>query len=236
MADDEKMTVRERRAQHAKQQARKEAPKNLVRKAAAPAIIVLVLAGVGTGFYFTSNNAPDCPTHWHATFGVFVPGENASQPEEVSYRSARYEMGLMPPSAHVHQGDGINQFHLEGGCTAVRKAMSYVETRLTATSMELSGDHEDLGQAGKWRNNETATLRFFVEQARNVTRSGGAITAADYVWVEMSPGKALDYQLRDTEKLLVVFGDYTDDQVREMQARVPDPASRRGVATDSMPA
>src|SRR5689334_16854218 len=101
MADDD-LSQREKRAARHKVESRKGAPAKMARKAVVPAIILLVLAGVATGFWYTATHTPDCPTHWHATFGVFVPSTaNVSQPEEVSFRNAAYNIQPMPERAHM---------------------------------------------------------------------------------------------------------------------------------------
>src|ERR1051326_9207458 len=174
MADDDGLTQRERGARAQGVGARKGPPGRMARKAVVPAIIVLVLAGVAAGFWYTATHTPDCPTHWHATFDVYVPSkDNASQPEQVTYRSNYYDIagGQMPERAHMHQSDGYNQFHFEqaGTCVGVREAFSYVETKLTSTSLSLTGHHADLGHAGTWKNNATAHLHVYIDHVSNVT-------------------------------------------------------------------
>jgi hypothetical protein len=217
---DDGLTVRERRAQHAKQAARKDAPKRLLRKAALPLFILLILGGITTGFILTSQKAQDCPTHWHAGFAVYVPDpSNASRVTEVSYRHPLYDLnGKTPMRSHMHQADGFNQFHFEQGglCVGLEEAFGYIDT--------------DLGQAGTYRNNDTARLHVYVEQVSNRTYQGeGAfrrLVSAHYEWTEMPISKALDYQLKDTERVLVVFGTVSDDQLQALQSQVPKPSGR----------
>jgi hypothetical protein len=221
MADDD-LSQREKRAARHKVESRKGAPAKLARKAVVPAIVILVLAGVATGFWWTATHTPDCPTHWHATFGVFVPSaSNASQPEEVNFRSPFYDIsgGQMPERAHMHQSDGYNQMHFEqaGTCVGVQEWMRYVGIKLTSDSITLEGHHADLGQTGTWKDSGAQTLHVWIES--NV---GGTWT-----WQEHSVKSILGYQLKDGEKILVYYGSFSDAQVQQMKASIHDPVSRQ---------
>src|SRR5688572_27569441 len=184
MADDEKLTVRERRAQHAKQQARKDAPKNLVRKAALPALIVLILAGIATGFYFTNKNAQDCPGHFHATFGIFIPDGNGSF-EKVDMASPRsgnggayYDFGNSQGfslSIHMHQSGaeqgssalGPSQFHFEpptaNTCVPLEDALQAIEIEASDSRLELKGAHAQVGQDGTWTKSGNETMHVYYQ-------------------------------------------------------------------------
>jgi len=232
MPADEDLSQREKRAQRHKKEARKGAPGRVARKALVPAILVLVLAGVATGFWYTYSHQPVCPTHWHGAFDVYIPSHgNASQPEQVNYRSPFYDIsgGQMPERAHMHQSDGYNQFHFEqaGTCVGVREAFSYVETHITADSLALTGHHADYGQQGTWKNNATAHLHIYVDHVSNVTYGPNKTPlTAHWEWKEEAPKSVLNYQLHDMEKVLVVFGDYTPAQVAQMESQVHDTVSQ----------
>jgi hypothetical protein len=236
MADDDKMTVRERRAQHAREQARKDAPKNLARKAAVPALIILVLAAVATGFYFTNKNAQDCPGHFHSTFGVFVPGDNGTF-EKVDFAAPRapnggayYDFGNAPGfslSIHMHQSggergtseQGPSQFHFEpptaNTCVPLEDALDAIDVKLSDTRLELDGGHQQLDQDGTWTEpgSGNETVRFLVQDK-------------DGSWSEPSYSSWRGKQLPDGWSVLIAFGDYTDAQIEQMKASIPPPASR----------
>ena len=234
MADDDKMTVRERRAQHAKQQARKDAPKNLVRKAAVPALIVLVLAAVATGFYFTNKNAQDCPGHFHSTFGIFIPGENGTF-EKVDFATPRapnggtyYDFGNAPRfslSTHMHQSGpeqgssalGPSQLHAEpptaNTCVPLEKTLDAIDVDASDSRLELSGGHALVDQDGTWTASGNETLRFFFQDK-------------DGTWSESKYSSWDDRQLPDGSSILIAFGDYTDEQIEQMKASIPPPISR----------
>lgn len=234
MADDDKMTVRERRAQHAKQQARKDAPKNLVRKAAVPALIVLVLAAVATGFYFTNKNAQDCPGHFHATFGIYIPDGNGSF-EKVDFASPRapnggayYDFGNGPGfslSIHMHQSGaeqgssalGPSQFHFEpptaNTCVPLEDALQAIEVEATNSRLELKGAHAQMDQDGTWTASGNQTLHVYIQDDQGT-------------WSESSYSAWEDKQLPDGYAILMAFGDYSEEQIEQMQAGIPPPISR----------
>ena len=240
MADDEraddKMTVRERRAQHAKQQARKDAPKNLARKAALPALIVLILAGVAAGFYFTSKNAQECPGHFHATFGIFVPVDNGTY-EKVDFASPRapsgrayYDFGgsggaPFSLSTHMHQSGseqgsaalGPSQLHFEpptaNTCVPLEDVLQALEVEASDSRLELKGAHAQVGQDGTWRAEGDEQVRFFVQDEEGE-------------WTE-SPYSDWDRkQISDGWAFLLAFGDYSDEQIDQMKSTIPPPMSR----------
>jgi hypothetical protein len=220
MADDG-MTQREKRAQRHKVESRKGAPGRMARRAAIPAFLVLLLAAVAAGVWYTSTHQPDCPTHWHATFGIFVPAkDNASQPMEISFRNPAYDIstGHMPERAHMHQGDGYNQIHFEqaGTCVGVQEWMKYVEVRLSPSSVETYGHHAEMGQEGTWRAQGDQKVHVWVEA--NVTGT--------WTWQERSVKDVLGHQLKDGDKILVYVGDFAPAQVDQMKASIHDPASR----------
>lgn len=233
MADDE-LTQREKRAQRHKVESRKTAPGRMARKAALPAFVILLLAAVAAGFWYTNTHQPDCPTHWHATFGVFLPGEdNASQPMEVNFRSPYYDIstGKTPERAHMHQGDGFNQMHFEqaGTCVGVKEWMKYVEVRLSSNSIELFGQHAALGQEGTWKASGTQQVHAWVESC--VGADGPVCDGGQWTWEERSVKSVEDYQLKDGEKILVYLGDFTPAQVQQMKDSIHDPVSRQAAFT-----
>lgn len=223
MADEpqpDKMSVRERRAQHAKQQARKDAPIRLARKAFVPGLILLLLAAVATGFYFTSKGQGECPGHWHATFDVRVQQDDNTT-KQISFRDPEFDLssGKTPFRAHMHQGDGKNQWHFEQGgqCVGVEEAFDYIDVELSTKSITFDGVHERLGQAGTYEEDGDRVLRAFVESPAGE-------------WREKSIKSILDYQLKDGEKLLVTYGAFTDAQVQQFQDAVPRPDTGRDEA------
>lgn len=222
MADEpqeREMTVRERRAQHAREQARKDAPARLARKAIVPGIIILLIAAIATGFYFTNKSQGECPGHWHATFDVYVQDENGTF-DRISFRDPQFDLssGKTPLRAHMHQGDGKNQWHFEQGgqCVGVEEAFDYIDVELSTDRITFEGRHAGpiLDQAGTYEETGNKTLRAFIESP-----SGE--------WREKSVRSILDYQLKDGEALLIVYGAPTDAQLQQFQDAVAVPDGRR---------
>jgi hypothetical protein len=234
MADDDQMTVRERRAKHAREQARKDAPKNLARKAAVPVLLLLLVGAVAAGFYFTNKNAEACPGHFHSTFGIFVPGDNGTF-EKVDFARPRapnggayYDFGNAPSfslSTHMHQSGseqgsaalGPSQLHFEpptaNHCVGLEDALEALEVKASSSKLELRGGHAQVGQSGTWEAEGNQTLHLLVQDEK------GAWSTAKYSdW----DGK----QVPDGWSFLLAFGDYTDAQFDQMKASIPPPISR----------
>ena len=237
MADDEqKMTVRERRAQHAKSSAIKTAPAKLARKAIVPAIVVLIIAAIATGMYFNDKNASKCPGHWHATFDVYV--QDGNDTKRLSFAANEFDLnGQTPLRAHMHQGDRKNQWHFEQGglCVGVEEALGYIDVDLSAKTLKVEGPvHERMGQTGTYRADETHRLVAYVEHVSDrqyEERNGGKVIVDETLeWREHSISSILDYQLKDGERILILHGDYTPEQVEQFKAAMALPDSGRPVA------
>lgn len=227
MADDG-LTQREKRAQRHKVESRKGAPGRMARKAAVPAFVVILLAGVVAGFWYTNTHQPDCPTHWHGTWAVYVPsGSDPRTPQEINFRTPYYDISNgMPERAHMHQSDGYNQMHFEqaGTCVPVQEWMKYVQIRLSPSSVEAYGHHAEMGQGSTWKASGNQTVHAWVESC--VGDKGPDCKNGTWTWQERSVKSVLGYQMKDGEKLLVYVGDFTPQQVQQMEASIHDPASR----------
>ncbi|MEA3137282.1 MAG: hypothetical protein QOJ26_786 [Thermoplasmata archaeon] len=234
MADDDKLTVRERRAQHAKEQARKDAPKNLARKAALPALVILILAAVAAGFWYTNSHTQDCPGHFHATFGIFIPGDNGSF-QKVDFASPRapnggayYDFGNaggFSLSTHMHQSGqeqgstslGPSQLHFEpptaNTCVPLEDVLQALEADASDSKLVLKGQHSQTEQDGTWTNSGDDTLRFFVQDKQGA-------------WSESKYSSWKGKQIPDGWSFMIAFGHYSDEQVAQMQGTIPAPISR----------
>lgn len=230
MADEpeDKMTVRERRAQNAKATAIKTAPGKVARKMIVPGIIVLVIAVIATGMYFNDKNASKCPGHWHATFDVYVQEGNETQ--RISYAAPQFDLnGQTPLRSHMHQSDRKNQFHFEQGglCVGIEEALGYVDTDVSGSSVKLDGVHGGLGQAGTFRGNVTVYIEH-VSDRQYALRDGVKVIESETLeWRQHSFRSVADYQLKDGERFLILQGDYTADQVAQFQAAMALPDSGR---------
>jgi hypothetical protein len=235
MADDD-LSQREKRLQRHKAEARKDLPKTVAKTYGIWFIVLLVVGVAGYGIYKAASSSQACPDpHWHATFKVFVPG-TGGQPELVDLATPRHTNGLhyydlsggagMGYSIHMHQSGsetgsdalGPTQWHFEEGgvCVGVQKALHAVEIDATATSLKLFGAHAQVHQDKTYEANATSPLRWFIESN----------AAGNWTWSEKGFDQVKSYQLKDGESLLVTLGNYSQDQVRQMEAGIPAPISR----------
>ncbi|MGB0653349.1 MAG: hypothetical protein ACPGQL_09135 [Thermoplasmatota archaeon] len=213
---DDGLTQRERRAQHHKDTKPTMDPE-IIRKAIGPALVFLLIAGIGAGVYFTATSSSNCPDHWHATFDIYVTPEDG-EAFQVSYVHRQYDLntGQTPLSAHMHQGDRINQIHYEdpsGDCTDFDTFMRYVDTDISNSRIVLDGAHSDLGQAGTYRANETLEIKAYHS------------TDGGLEWKEISINKLNDRQLKDGERVLILHGSFSDEEIQLMQDQVDTPST-----------
>ncbi|MEA3190261.1 MAG: hypothetical protein QOD77_843 [Thermoplasmata archaeon] len=174
---------------------------------------------------------PDaCPAHGHATFRVFLPGDDGAPrmldlnaPKDAHGRPY-YDLGTgkMRLAIHMHQSGpeqgsaalGPAQLHYEGGvCVDVHNSLMVADVDLQAASLRVYGQHSQTGSTGNWTDGQGGVLRTWIQ-------------GIDWAWAEHAPADVLETQLRDGESILVAFGDYTDAQVAEMQDLVPAPIGR----------
>lgn len=236
MSDDD-LSQRERRMQRHKETVRKDLPKTVAKTYGVWLLVILVVAGTGYALYKASTGGQECPTHWHATFEVYVPGANG-KPELIDMASPRaangghfYDLnggagwGL---SVHMHQTGSEagsdprlypTQLHYEpqdGSCVGVKSTLHAMEIDADASSLKLFGAHAQVHQDKTWTVNATDSLHYYLD-----SKVGG-----NWTWGEQSWSDLKGHQLRDGESLLVLFGNYTPDQVKQLQAGVPAPMTR----------
>jgi len=245
---DEDLTPRERRAQRAKTGRSDSATSGAGRsmRRYLPVLIVLLVVGAGaSAIWFLKSAGQDCPDpHWHATFALFKPGPEG-EPVRVDFASPRsvtnpslhyYDFSstraggdvLQSATLHMHQtGEevgstalGPSQWHMEqnGKCIGVKRGLHVVEVEASEDELELFGAHSQVpGQAGAFEATAASPLRWWLqtEESCNV-----------WTWREVSWGKLANYQLQDGESFLGALGNYTPEQVTEMQAQIPAPISR----------
>jgi hypothetical protein len=124
----------------------------------------------------------------------------------------------MPISSHMHRGVDYT-FHFEPNpsrCIAFGDATPHVGMSFDANHITLSGAHAqtqltgtDHNQAGTYTaGDHNATLTFY----HKVPNAG---------WETISASSLAKRQLKDGEKVLILYGTYTADQVRALQAGVP---------------
>ncbi|MFO1532512.1 MAG: hypothetical protein ABR562_02250 [Thermoplasmatota archaeon] len=246
MADEEdELTQRERRAQRHQENRRREMPGNVARsfKAYAPLALILgVVAVAAVGVWYVNSTGQDCPDpHWHATFGLFIPGADGA-PERVDFASERTTTGLhyydwdahnagtgdpyLSPTLHMHQAGtsqetgsadlGPAQWHMEnpGKCIGVKSGLHVIEVDASDSSLNLWGEHKQVsGQFGTFEANETSQLRWFLQTAQGT-------------WSETTWSDLKNHQMQDGESFMGALGHYTDAQIQSMESQIPAPISR----------
>ena len=230
--------MRERHALRAKKAARKGLPKNIARKAAIPTLVVVILAGVAYGFYHEATTPQTCPGHFHATFGIYIPGPDGA-PQWVDFASPRasdgqayYQLNEAPGmtlSHHMHQSGaeqgaadlGPTQLHFEppvvDTCVPLRDVLSGLDAKVSSTSLTLSGAHSQTGQSGTWKANATGAIHTYY---RSMTGN----------WTEVHISSWLGKQLPDGSSIIIAYGTYSADQIQHIEDQIPFPISnpRRG--------
>lgn len=206
MPDDD-LTPRERRAQRAKESGsggHKPSGTFFTPTVIGWIIAILIIGGAIAGFSYTSWKQGQCPGHWHASFVVVIDGE------PVPYTQYNLENQRTPFESHLHRGEGGTQIHFEPSpakCIDFKDFLSAVDTTITSKKVVLTGHHGETEWAGTYDNQ---TVRAFRD-------------LPDNDWEEVSVSSIMGRQLKDGEKVLFLYGDYTDAEVQQWQGQVPFP-------------
>lgn len=202
-------TARQRRAQRLAAKRRRELPARAAKTAAVGLAVALVLAGGAWAVpKLLGSGSDDCLWHEHATFRVFVNGE------ELRFQHSSFEMqrrgtpGLLPMKSHLHQPND-SLVHLEGACASVATFFEYMGMDLDRDSLRLdtivhNGSAYASGPDGK--------LQFFLFEPASAGATEGA-------WRERPDAPSL--QLRQDQRLLVTFGNLTAENIATQQGTVP---------------
>ena len=181
----------------------------------------LLIAGalitiVGGGFAYTVWAQGRCPGHWHATFVVYVDDHRVSFNDPEFYLEGNPRM---PISSHVHSGRDF-VFHFEPNpskCVLLGDSTKYVGMTWTDNALSLVGDHNNIqlegtthNQGGTYAADANHTLAFFHKLAGES-------------WEQTTGSELNGRQLRDGEKVLVLYGNYSADRIAKIEAGVPIP-------------
>jgi hypothetical protein len=206
---DEEKTARQRRAERAKSKGSGiQFSGDWLRKLIVPAIIVLVLAAIVFAMVRWNQQFDDCPGHWHSTMKVYADGN------EVTFDAYNLENKNLPMAYHMHQGDARWKWHFEpqGGaeCIPFSTPSRAIDMRVSAGKLTFGGEHAGMPWAGEHVANETHTLQIFHEPPGES-------------WSTLTAKQLNNRQLKDGERLLILFGNYTDDEIESLKASVPSP-------------
>jgi hypothetical protein len=207
-----------------------------------PLLIVLGLVGmVSAGFAYNVYKQTRCPGHWHASFTVVVDGERVDFTHPGFQFEGAGQPGLnnnMPLSSHIHRGDDY-EWHFEPNpsrCQGFGQVTQFVGMHLERDRLTLGGHHASipLGDTGRMQGGE------YVVEGNKTLRAFHQVDGE--AWKEIGIGDLLDRQLRDGERILIMYGDHTPEQVRQFKDSAPAPptyvneARRQGRDPNYLPA
>lgn len=173
-------------------------------------LLLLTVAGAVVAVPFVYNDFlidDSCPGHWHSTMKAYVNGT------EVDFTAYNLESQRTPISSHFHRNDARYKWHFEPAqrrCIEFREAASYIDLELHGDRIVLDGLHENAPWGGEHRTDGNNTVQALHK-------------VGDNDWRNIEIGRLNERQLRDGERVLILYGDYTEDQVRSYQESVPDP-------------
>lgn len=206
MASDD---VRRMRQERAAQNRRRALPAKLGKRVLVGLIVAVALTGIVYAMQQSAETRASCPGHWHATFAVYVDGERVPFPQP-PYQLA--PQGKLPMSMHMHT-PSQELLHFEPvppKCLGVKDAFDLIDVGLSANKLVLDGDHKEGPLGGTYEEQGNKTLRYFVQEHEEALR-------------ETSWSSLRDRQLKDGEKLLIAYGDYTDQQVSAYMEAISEP-------------
>lgn len=187
-----------------------------------PVLIILGLAAlVGGGFWVTVLNQSVCPGHWHAEQQVYIDGHHVTfvNPHFYLEGPSQGVPNTMPVSSHMHQGNP-DEWHFEPNpstCIKLGNAERFIGMSVDSSKLELSGAHSDIPLEGA-EHNQAGTYAV----AGNKTLTAYS-QVPDGQWTTESVGHLMGRQLKDGEKVLILYGTYTDAQVRALKSAEPAP-------------
>lgn len=206
MASDD---VRRMRQERAAQNRRKALPAKLGKKLLIGLIAAVALAGIVYAVQQNAETRANCPGHWHATFAVYVDGERVPFPQPPYLMAPQ---GKLPMSLHMHT-PSQETLHFEPTppeCLGVKDTMNYVDVGLSASKLVLDGPHEEGPFGGTYEDSGNKTLRFFTQERDGDMREES--------WSDLR-----DRQLKDGEKMLIVYGEDTQEEVAAFMEALADP-------------
>lgn len=207
------MTQRERRRQQSSARGGGGPPIKWGKIVLALLLLAGVTAVVGVPFIYNDLLRDEgCPGHWHSTMKAFVNGT------EVDFTAYNLESGRTPLSSHFHRNDARYKWHFEPAtvrCIEFREAASYIDLELHGDRIVLDGLHA----TAPWGGTHMTDANNTVQALHKV---------GDGEWRSIGIGDLNDRQLRDGEQLLILYGQYTDEQIKEFQDAVPAPDASGG--------
>lgn len=199
--------VRKMRQERAAKNRRKGLPAKAGKRALVVVIIIVAIAGIVYAFQQSAETRGNCPGHWHATFQIFVDGERVPFPQPPYLMAPQ---GKLPMSLHMHtpSQEILHYEPPQPDCLGTGDAFETLDIDLGASKLTVGEDHGPL--AGSYENDGNSTLRYFVQM-----RDG---EMEETTWGDLG-GR----QLKNGEKLLIAYGDYSEDEIQSMMDGISTP-------------
>lgn len=192
--------TREERVARVRQIERREKTRRYARWGAYGVLALLVIAGAGYGISLLPKEPNQ--VHWHAKYQIHVDGQL------VNMANPRFN-GMAYADAHIHAPD-YDLIHNEGteGRGTLGAFFAYqLGGKLSDDEMVIPAG---TSRSGEFKANGTETLRLFVSNQPQKKD-----------WTEI-PSGFYDVEFRDADRLLIMYGNYTDDQIYAAEAAFPD--------------
>lgn len=213
MADD--LSPRERRKARVKSSG---VDLSWTRKLIVPAIILLLLGGVVAMVIYQDRAASrtDCPGHWHTTFRIYANGQLLDFHQPPYMLQGDGPGGEMPISMHMHRPDD-EILHYEPTvpeCMSVRETFDRLGVGLNRNSMSIDAFGHSF--SGEFAPNATHKLRAFYAE---YNEQNGTFEWEERPWASFIRMG----QPKDLSKILIVYGDETDEQIQAYKNLVRNP-------------
>ncbi len=185
----------------------KALPAKVGKRILIAAVLVVAIAGIVYAVQQNAETRRECPGHWHATFAIYVDGERVPFPQPPYQMSPG---GKLPMSMHMHS-PSQEILHFEPSpaeCLGVAETFEMLDVDLGADAVTFEGSHGAFD--GKYEADGNQTLRYFVQP-----RDG---ELQEEAWSSLR-GR----QLANGEKLLVAYGEYSQEEIQSMMDSISTP-------------
>lgn len=173
---------------------------------------VVLVAAIGAAATIYQPPAAKKFIHDHATFAVFIGGEQ----ERFVHRD--YDMGVRGMNTpHMHVGDGMEVWHIEGSFEGGVSDVTVEDSLQVANGVIFRQGYMKLDTMGghngsEWRDQGNATWKVYVSKMVGDERGP----------FELAP-EGPQYIPRNLDEVLITYGDLSEEELARQQAAVPRP-------------
>lgn len=214
MVDDE---VRRRRAERVREAQRQARPQKLMKNVKVTALVLVGILALGGAVYgYTQLPDPPARVHWHAKYQIVVDNETVSFHDPEIYDMRRYhDAHLHPPDQDIIHNEGR-----EGRGNLAGFVKFTLGGDLTPAKLVLPPGSS---KPGTYVEEDGNKVQIFV----NNTEEGKP-------WTEISNPE--EYSFRNYDRILILYGNYTDEELRALQENFPPYGEGIGEPSDVQPA